>query len=75
MDKVAQVLAFYARHRASDPKYASPFAYAAFQVGLRGYFMDVDLLLCAVLCVLCCSCFLLLLLSGVGQGLLDCAVI
>ncbi len=32
MDKVAQVLAFYARHRASDPKYASPFAYAAFQV-------------------------------------------
>eukprot|EP00983_Pelagomonas_calceolata_P047923 1140850-Pelagomonas_calceolata.AAC.2 len=33
MDKVAQVLAFYARHRASDPKYASPFAYAAFQVG------------------------------------------
>jgi|AntDeeMinimDraft_5_1070356.scaffolds.fasta_scaffold80367_1 hypothetical protein len=35
MDKVAQVLAFYARHRASDPKYASPFAYAAFQVGFK----------------------------------------
>jgi len=34
MDKVAQVLAFYARHRASDPKYASPFAYAAFQADL-----------------------------------------
>ncbi len=32
MDKTAQVLAHYARHRASDPKFASPFAYAAFQV-------------------------------------------
>lgn len=36
MDKTAQVLAHYARHRASDPKFASPFAYAAFQVGLDG---------------------------------------
>ncbi len=31
--KMAQVLAHYARHRASDSKFASPFAYAAFQVG------------------------------------------
>jgi hypothetical protein len=28
-----QVLAHYARHRAADSKFASPFAYAAFQVG------------------------------------------
>ncbi|GFH09353.1 protein phosphatase, partial [Haematococcus lacustris] len=33
LDKTAQVLAHYARHRASDPKFASPFAYAAFQAG------------------------------------------
>uniref|UniRef100_A0A7S0WYH8 Protein phosphatase n=1 Tax=Chlamydomonas leiostraca TaxID=1034604 RepID=A0A7S0WYH8_9CHLO len=33
MDKTAQVLAHYARHRASDPKFASPFAYSAFQAG------------------------------------------
>lgn len=32
MDKTAQVLAHYARHRAADPKFASPFAYSAFQV-------------------------------------------
>ncbi|PNH00106.1 putative protein phosphatase 2C 80, partial [Tetrabaena socialis] len=29
--KMAQVLAHYARHRASDSKFASPFAYSAFQ--------------------------------------------
>jgi protein phosphatase PTC7 len=33
MDKTAEVLAHYAHHRASDPKFASPFAYAAFQAG------------------------------------------
>jgi len=32
--KTAQVLAFYARHRASDTKFASPFAYAAFKANL-----------------------------------------
>lgn len=31
-DKTAQVMAHYARHRAADSKFASPFAYAAFQV-------------------------------------------
>ena len=33
IDKTAQVLAHYARHRAADPKFASPFAYAAFEAG------------------------------------------
>lgn len=32
--KTAQVLAHYARHRAADTKFASPFAYSAFQNGL-----------------------------------------
>lgn len=31
--KMAQVMAHYARHRAADSKFASPFAYAAFQAG------------------------------------------
>ncbi|GLC41002.1 hypothetical protein PLESTB_000953400 [Pleodorina starrii] len=31
--QIAQVVAHYARHRASDSKFASPFAYAAFQAG------------------------------------------
>lgn len=33
MQKTAQVMAHYARHRAADSKFASPFAYAAFQAG------------------------------------------
>eukprot|EP00798_Chlamydomonas_sp_ICE-L_P000018 gene18-12831_t len=32
--KSSQVMAHYARHRAADTKYASPFAYSAFQSGL-----------------------------------------
>ena len=31
----SQVLAHYARHRASDTKFASPFSYAAYQAGIR----------------------------------------
>lgn len=31
----AQVLAHYARHRAADTKFASPFAYAAYQAGIK----------------------------------------
>jgi hypothetical protein len=34
-EKSAQVLAHYARHRASDTKFPSPFSYAAYQTGLR----------------------------------------
>lgn len=33
--KTAQVLAHYARNRAADPKFVSPFAYGAFQVICR----------------------------------------
>lgn len=62
MDKSAQVLAHYARHRASDPKFASPFAYSAFQVGGRSkpVFWILKLLIghcfMVVLEVLVCAC-------------------
>ena len=34
-DKVAHVMAHYARHRAADTRHASPFAYGAYQAGIR----------------------------------------
>lgn len=34
-DKTAQMMAHYARHRAADTKFASPFAYAAYQANIR----------------------------------------
>ncbi|KAG2492655.1 hypothetical protein HYH03_009070 [Edaphochlamys debaryana] len=49
--KMAQVLAHYARHRASDSKFASPFAYAAFQAGyayMGGKMDDITVVICAV---------------------------
>nr|BAU61579.1 serine/threonine phosphatase, family 2C [Gonium pectorale] len=47
--KMAQVLAHYARHRASDSKFASPFAYAAFQAGyayMGGKMDDITVIVC-----------------------------
>ncbi|PNW81687.1 hypothetical protein CHLRE_06g256300v5 [Chlamydomonas reinhardtii] len=49
--KMAQVLAHYARHRASDSKFASPFAYAAFQAGyayMGGKMDDITVVICQV---------------------------
>lgn len=49
--KMAQVLAHYARHRASDSKFASPFAYAAFQAGyayMGGKMDDITVVICVV---------------------------
>ncbi|KAG2437570.1 hypothetical protein HYH02_011212 [Chlamydomonas schloesseri] len=49
--KMAQVLAHYARHRASDSKFASPFAYAAFQAGyayMGGKMDDITVVICHV---------------------------
>lgn len=47
----AQVLAHYARHRASDTKFASPFSYAAYQAGIRymgGKLDDITILVAYV---------------------------
>lgn len=33
--KIAQVVALYAQHRAADTQFASPFAYSAYQAGIR----------------------------------------
>ncbi|GFR43147.1 hypothetical protein Agub_g4170 [Astrephomene gubernaculifera] len=49
--KMAQVLAHYARHRASDSKFASPFAYAAFTAGyayMGGKMDDITAVICIV---------------------------
>ncbi|GLI62926.1 hypothetical protein VaNZ11_005777 [Volvox africanus] len=49
--KIAEVVAHYARHRASDSKFASPFAYAAFQAGfayMGGKMDDITVLICLV---------------------------
>lgn len=49
-DRSAHVLAHYARHRAQDTKFASPFSYAAYQAGIRymGGKLDDITILCAV---------------------------
>ncbi|EFJ52734.1 Serine/threonine phosphatase, family 2C [Volvox carteri f. nagariensis] len=49
--KMAEVVAHYARHRASDSKFASPFAYSAFQAGfayMGGKMDDITVLICLV---------------------------
>ena len=48
----AQVLAHYARHRAADSKFASPFAYAAFQAGfsyMGGKMDDITVVIAKVI--------------------------
>lgn len=47
----SQVLAHYARHRASDSKFVSPFAYSAFQAGLAfmgGKLDDITVVIASV---------------------------
>jgi len=51
MPRTAQVLAHYARHRAADPKFASPFAYGAYEAGfafMGGKMDDITVLVARI---------------------------
>ena len=50
-EMAAHVLAQYARYRAADTRYASPFAYGAYQAGIRyigGKMDDITVLIAFV---------------------------